>query len=133
MNLSTTRIGIIGLGYVGLPLAVEFGKQYPVIGFDIRAERINALYRGEDATLEVSSEELLSAPQLRFSSDKTDLNDCNVYIVTVPTPIDSAKRPDLLPLISASELLGGMIKKGDVVIFASVGAGMNINAICYRL
>ena len=119
MNLSSTRIGIIGLGYVGLPLAVEFGKQYPVTGFDIRAERINALRRGEDATLEVSLEELQASPQLRFSSDKTDLQDCSVYIVTVPTPIDSAKRPDLMPLISASELLGGVIKKGDVVIFES--------------
>jgi UDP-N-acetyl-D-galactosamine dehydrogenase len=113
------NIAIIGMGYVGLPLAVEFGKQYPVTGFDIRAERIDALRRGEDATLEVSAEELQSSPQLRFSSNTADLQDCNVFIVTVPTPIDSAKRPDLLPLISASELLGGVIKKGDVVIFES--------------
>jgi UDP-N-acetyl-D-galactosamine dehydrogenase len=113
------NIAIIGMGYVGLPLAVEFGKQYPVTGLDIRAERIDALRRGEDATLEVSAEELQSSPQLRFSSNTADLQDCNVFIVTVPTPIDSAKRPDLLPLISASELLGGVIKKGDVVIFES--------------
>jgi UDP-N-acetyl-D-galactosamine dehydrogenase len=119
MNLSTTRIGIIGLGYVGLPLAVEFGKRYPVTGFDIRAERINALRRGEDATLEVSAEELGDSPHLQFSSDAHDLRACNVFIVTVPTPIDSAKRPDLLPLITASELLGGVIQRGAVVIFES--------------
>jgi UDP-N-acetyl-D-galactosamine dehydrogenase len=113
------NIAIIGMGYVGLPLAVEFGKQYPVTGFDIRTERINALHLGEDATLEVSAEELQSSAKLRFSSNKSDLQDCNVFIVTVPTPIDLAKRPDLLPLISASELLGGLVKKGDVVIFES--------------
>jgi UDP-N-acetyl-D-galactosamine dehydrogenase len=119
MNLNDTRIGIIGLGYVGLPLAVEFGKKYAVTGFDIRAERIAALRRGEDATLEVSPEELSDSPHLRFSCDEADLRECNVFIVTVPTPIDSAKRPDLLPLISASELLGGVIQRGAVVIFES--------------
>jgi UDP-N-acetyl-D-galactosamine dehydrogenase len=119
MNLNDTRIGIIGLGYVGLPLAVEFGKKYPVTGFDIRAERIAALRRGEDATLEVSADELSDSPHLRFSCDEADLRECNVFIVTVPTPIDSAKRPDLLPLITASELLGGVIQKGALVIFES--------------
>lgn len=119
MNLNDTRIGIIGLGYVGLPLAVEFGKKYPVIGFDIRAERIAALRRGEDATLEVSPEELSGSPHLRFSCDEADLRECNVFIVTVPTPIDSAKRPNLLPLITASKLLGGVIQRGVVVIFES--------------
>ena len=119
MNLNDTRIGIIGLGYVGLPLAVEFGKKYAVTGFDIRAERIAALRRGEDATLEVSPEELSDSPHLRFSCDEADLRACNVFIVTVPTPIDSAKRPDLLPLITASELLGGVIQRGAVVIFES--------------
>lgn len=119
MNLRDARIGIIGLGYVGLPLAVEFAKKYPVIGFDIHAERITALRRGEDATLEVSREELKDASQLCFSRDEADLRGCNVLIVTVPTPIDSAKRPNLHPLISASELLGSVIQKGDVVIFES--------------
>ncbi len=119
MNLSDARIGIIGLGYVGLPLAVEFGKKYPVIGFDICAERIAALRSGKDTTLEVSPEELRETLKLGFSLDAADLRDCNVMIVTVPTPIDSAKRPNLHPLITASELLGSVIKKGDVVIFES--------------
>jgi UDP-N-acetyl-D-galactosamine dehydrogenase len=119
IELDKTKIAIIGLGYVGLPLAVEFGKKFPTTGFDIRAARIDELKRGIDGTLEVSAEELADSPQLRFSADKSDLAECNVYIVTVPTPIDSAKRPDLTPLVKASEMLGSVLKKGDVVIYES--------------
>lgn len=126
-DLNKTKIAIIGLGYVGLPLAVEFGKHFATIGFDIRAGRIDELRRGEDATLEVSAEELSALRQaqgpddagLYFSSDKTDIAECNVYIVTVPTPIDAAKRPDLTPLVKASELIGGVLKPGDVVVYES--------------
>ena len=119
IHLSQAKLAIIGLGYVGLPLAVEFGKQFPTIGFDIRAARIDELKRGFDGTLEVSSEELAGTPELRFSADKADLAECNVFIVTVPTPIDSAKRPDLTPLVKASEMIGGVLKAGDVVIYES--------------
>jgi len=117
--MDRSKIAIIGLGYVGLPLAVEFGKHFATTGFDIRAGRIDDLRRGIDATLEVSAEELRQSPQLRFSCDQADLADCNVYIVTVPTPIDSAKRPDLSPLVKASELIGGVLKAGDVVVYES--------------
>src|SRR5688572_26905127 len=99
-------IAIIGLGYVGLPLAVEFGKSRPVIGFDINADRIAALRDGRDSTLEVSDEELGGASNLSFTTDPADLTAATLYIVTVPTPIDSHKRPDLTPLIKASETLG---------------------------
>jgi UDP-N-acetyl-D-galactosamine dehydrogenase len=119
IQLSQAKLAIIGLGYVGLPLAVEFGKKFPTTGFDIRAARIDELRRGEDSTLEVSPEELADSPQLRFSADKSDLAGCNVFIVTVPTPIDNAKRPDLTPLVKASEMLGSVLKKGDVVIYES--------------
>ncbi len=119
MNLSDVKIGIIGLGYVGLPLAVEFGKQYPTVGFDVNQERVDALKVGHDSTLESSAEEIASATALTFSMDLNDLNDCNVYIVTVPTPVDSSKRPDLTPLIKASETIGKVISKGDVVIYES--------------
>jgi UDP-N-acetyl-D-galactosamine dehydrogenase len=112
-------IAVIGLGYVGLPLAVEFGKLRPVIGFDINPKRIEELKDGRDHTLECSPEELLRATHLRFSSDMQELRDAQVYIVTVPTPVDKAKRPDLAPLINASAMLGGVLKKGDVVIYES--------------
>ena len=115
----TARIAVIGLGYVGLPLAVEFGKTRSVIGFDINAARIAELKSGEDATLEVSSEELGAAQNLTFSSDTADLKDCDTYIVTVPTPIDEHNRPDLSPLLRASETIGQVLKSGDVVIYES--------------
>jgi UDP-N-acetyl-D-galactosamine dehydrogenase len=118
-NLESTKLAIIGLGYVGLPLAVEFGKRYDTVGFDINRARIAELREGRDNTLEVSADELAEVEQLRFSSDLADLADRNVYIVTVPTPIDSAKRPDLTPLIRASETLGKVLKRGDVVVYES--------------
>jgi UDP-N-acetyl-D-galactosamine dehydrogenase len=119
LQISNAKIAIIGLGYVGLPLAVEFGKHFPTLGFDINAERIQELNSGRDRTLELDSAELASAPLLRYASDTAELEEYNTYIVTVPTPIDEHKRPDLTPLHRASELLGGVIKKGDVVIYES--------------
>ena len=119
MELNDIKLAVIGLGYVGLPLAVEFGKCREVTAFDINQPRINALNAGHDVTLEVSDDELASATQLQFSADPASLNDCNVYIVTVPTPIDEHKRPDLTPLIKASESIGKTLKKGDVVIYES--------------
>ena len=112
-------IAVIGLGYVGLPLAVEFGKSRTVIGFDINVSRIDALCVGHDATLEVSNDELATADQLAFTSDPADLAAASIYIVTVPTPIDAHKRPDLTPLLKASEMLGGVLKRGDIVIYES--------------
>ncbi|MRI59331.1 MAG: Vi polysaccharide biosynthesis UDP-N-acetylglucosamine C-6 dehydrogenase TviB, partial [Epsilonproteobacteria bacterium] len=113
------RLAIIGLGYVGLPLAVEFGKKYETIGFDINATRIEELKRGIDRTLEVSEEELQEATRLSFTASLEDIKDANIYIVTVPTPIDSHKNPDLTPLIMASRSVGRVLKKGDIVIFES--------------
>jgi len=118
-SLENTRIGIVGLGYVGLPLAVEFGKQYDTVGFDINTARIGELRLGRDSTLEVDANELASAARLRYSSDLDDLRACNVYIVTVPTPIDAARRPDLTPLVKASEALGTVLQRGDVVVYES--------------
>lgn len=118
-NLNEIRLAIIGLGYVGLPLAVEFGKKRPVVGFDINQSRIHALQNGIDNTLEVSSDELAEAGNLTFSSNLADLATCNVFIVTVPTPIDEHKRPDLTPLLKASETIGQALKKGDIVIYES--------------
>lgn len=112
-------IAIIGLGYVGLPLAVEFGKIRPVIGFDIDPERIAQLQRGHDRTLEVEENELRQATQLRFATDPADLRAATIYIVTVPTPIDVHKRPDLTPLLKASETVGKVLKPGDIVIYES--------------
>lgn len=112
-------IAVIGLGYVGLPLAVEFGKIRPVMGFDINATRIDALKAGHDSTLEVSKVELGEAVHLRFSSDPAELAQARIFIVTVPTPIDAAKRPDLTPLIRASETVGRALKAGDIVIYES--------------
>jgi UDP-N-acetyl-D-galactosamine dehydrogenase len=119
MTIHVKTIAVIGLGYVGLPLAVEFGKARPVIGFDINASRIDALLVGHDATLEVSNDELTAADQLAFTSDPADLATASIYIVTVPTPIDAHKRPDLTPLLKASEMLGGVLKRGDIVIYES--------------
>jgi UDP-N-acetyl-D-glucosamine/UDP-N-acetyl-D-galactosamine dehydrogenase len=116
---SNVRIAVIGLGYVGLPLAVEFGKRHPVTGFDINDVRISALAAGHDATLEVGDEELRDAAGLRFTSDLADLADCNVFIVTVPTPIDEHKRPNLTPLIKASQTIGKVLKKDDIVVYES--------------
>lgn len=113
------KIAIIGLGYVGLPLAVEFGKKQPVVGFDINESRVAELKSGHDATLEVSSEELAQAKSLSYSFDVADLKECSIYIVTVPTPIDEYKRPDLTPLIKASEMLGKVVSKGDIIIYES--------------
>lgn len=118
-SLELSKLGVIGLGYVGLPLAVEFSKKYPVLGFDINQKRVAALTDGHDSTLEVSDEELAGVKQLKFSCNKQDLAECNVYIVTVPTPIDDSNAPDLTPLRKASELLGEFVKKGDVVIYES--------------
>ena len=114
-----TRVAVIGLGYVGLPLAVGFGQRLPTLGFDINRARIAELSAHRDHTLEISSEELQATPQLRFSADPADLAGCNVFIVTVPTPIDDAKRPDLRPLESASRTVGKAIRRGGVVIFES--------------
>lgn len=119
MDIFDSKIAVIGLGYVGLPLAVEFGKKYPTIGFDINASRISELKNGEDSTLEVSEGELKQVDSLSYSSDINDLKSANIYIVTVPTPIDAHKQPDLTPLTKASEMLGGVIDKGDVVIYES--------------
>ena len=119
MELVDVKLAVIGLGYVGLPLAVEFGKHRQIVGFDINTARIEALNQGHDATLEVDDQELASANQLTFSADPASLSDCNVYIVTVPTPIDEHKRPDLTPLVKASETIGKTLKHGDIVIYES--------------
>ncbi len=113
------RIGIIGLGYVGLPLAVEFGKQVSCTGFDINQHRVTELTSGLDTTKETSSEELSASTHLSFTTIPSDLSDCNVYIVTVPTPIDNSNQPDLTPLEKASALVGTVIKNGDIVIYES--------------
>ena len=119
MNAKNTRIAVIGLGYVGLPLAVEFGKKYLTTGFDINRPRITALISGHDSTLEVDTAELESAAHLSYTTDVDKLKNCNIYIVTVPTPIDIHKRPDLSPLEKASETVGKVLSKGDIVIYES--------------
>jgi UDP-N-acetyl-D-galactosamine dehydrogenase len=119
MNLQDKTIAIIGLGYVGLPLAVEFGKVRSVIGFDINPTRVAELKAGKDHTLECSPQELARATQLRYSCQPADLQQAQVYIVTVPTPVDGANRPDMTPLIKASTTVGKMLKNGDVVIYES--------------
>jgi UDP-N-acetyl-D-galactosamine dehydrogenase len=113
------KIAVIGLGYVGLPLAVEFGKKYSTIGFDINQKRISELKVGYDRTLESNKSEIEASKGLVFSSDVQDLSNYNVYIVTVPTPINQFKSPDLTPLLKASKMLGGVLKKGDIVIYES--------------
>ncbi|MDI3453002.1 Vi polysaccharide biosynthesis UDP-N-acetylglucosamine C-6 dehydrogenase TviB [Acinetobacter sp. V89_4] len=119
MQLADLKIAIIGLGYVGLPLAVEFGKKVSVNGFDIHQKRIDELKSGQDHTLEVTSEELQQAIHLSYTANLEDLKDCNFYIVTVPTPIDDYKQPDLTPLIKASTSIGQVLKKGDIVVYES--------------
>ena len=119
MNLDQIKLGIIGLGYVGLPLAVEFGKKRPVIGFDINTRRIEELRSGHDATLEVDATELSKSGQLIFSTHFEDLRECNCLIVTVPTPIDEHKRPDLTALIKATKVIGQILKPDDIVIYES--------------
>lgn len=118
-SLQAAKIGIIGLGYVGLPLAVEFGKHFDTLGFDVHAARVDQLRAGVDATCEVSSEELSASRGLRLSTNPDELRKCNVYVVTVPTPIDDAKRPDLRPLVAASTTIGRALKRGDVVVYES--------------
>lgn len=118
-HLTNAKLAVIGLGYVGLPLAAEFGKKRPVIGFDINKHRIEELKSGTDSTLEVSAGELRLSGHLSFSCDRQDLQDCTIYIVTVPTPIDKYLRPDLTPLIKASETVGSVLKAGDIVIYES--------------
>lgn len=119
MKLENLKIGIIGLGYVGLPLAVEFGKKYSTLGFDINQKRVAELNAGTDMTLECSQEELQSAPLLTYTHQLEDIKDCNFYIVTVPTPITEEKTPDLTPLKKASEALAKVISQGDIVVFES--------------
>ncbi|WP_448664966.1 Vi polysaccharide biosynthesis UDP-N-acetylglucosamine C-6 dehydrogenase TviB [Sphingomonas sp. CJ20] len=116
---TTARIAVIGLGYVGLPLAVAFGKRRSVTGFDIDQRRINALKGGLDSTLEVTPEQLAAARHLRFTTSPADIADCSIYIVTVPTPIDAHRQPDLTALRRASEVVGGVLKRGDIVIYES--------------
>ncbi len=119
MNQKNVKLAVIGLGYVGLPLAVEFGKQLPVVGFDINARRIAELKAGHDRTLEVPSDELAKASQLSFTDDPAGIGDCTVFIVTTPTPIDAHKNPDLGPVLSATRTVAGALKPGDVVIYES--------------
>ena len=118
-KLSDVKIAVIGLGYVGLPLAVAFAKRFPVLGFDVNLSRVKELETGVDSTLEVSNSELVAAETLSFSCSEDDLKSCNTFIVTVPTPIDNFKRPDLTPLLKASAMLGRVIKKDDVIIYES--------------
>lgn len=119
IKLEDAKIGVVGLGYVGLPLAVEFGKHYETVGFDINEQRVKALNTGVDETLEVSSQEMQASQFLRYTNDSEGLLECDVYIVTVPTPIDQSKRPDLTPLEAASKLVGQFISPGNVVIYES--------------
>ena len=119
MRLDDLKIAVVGLGYVGLPLAVEFGRIRPVVGFDINAQRIAELRAGDDVTLETSREELAAARSLDFTTDMAAMSGCNCFIITVPTPIDQYKRPDLSPLLRASESVGKVLKRGDIVIYES--------------
>lgn len=119
LSLKDTNIAIIGLGYVGLPLAVEFGKKIPTVGFDINNKRVIELKQHNDLTLECSTEELQQAEFLSFTTDLEHVKNCNIFIVTVPTPVDNVNRPDLTPLRKASETVGKVLKKGDIVIFES--------------
>ncbi|MFK7889265.1 MAG: nucleotide sugar dehydrogenase, partial [Granulosicoccus sp.] len=118
-DAGSLRVAVIGLGYVGLPLAVELAKRYPTMGFDINADRIASLYAGHDTTLEVEDGELAMAKDLTFSAEVADIADCDVYIVTVPTPIDEHRQPDLGPLRNASQTVGGVLASGNVVIYES--------------
>jgi UDP-N-acetyl-D-galactosamine dehydrogenase len=119
LSLKGCRVGVVGLGYVGLPLAVEFGKQFDTVGFDIKEDRIAELKAGRDSTLECSRAELKAAKQLKYSTSLKDLARCRVFIVTVPTPVDRYNRPDLTPLERSSETVGKVLKKGDIVVYES--------------
>ncbi|KAG1246418.1 hypothetical protein G6F65_020698 [Rhizopus arrhizus] len=119
LRIQDVKLAVVGLGYVGLPLAVEFGKKRSVIGFDINTRRIDALQAGHDPTLEGSDAELAEAAQLTYTADRAELGEANVFIVTVPTPIDEYKQPDLTPLVKASETIGAVLKRGDIVIYES--------------
>ena len=119
LTLADARIAVVGLGYVGLPLALEFGRRFPTVGFDINRERVAELESGRDSTLEASPEEMAAATSLRYSADVAAIAECNVYVVTVPTPVDKNRRPDLTPLIAASRTVGGVLREGDVVIYES--------------
>jgi UDP-N-acetyl-D-galactosamine dehydrogenase len=133
LKLEDARIALMGLGYVGLPLAVEFGKRYPTVGFDIKSDRIAELRRGEDRTLEVEPELLQAAAQLTFTDQVEDLTSCNVFVVTVPTPIDKHKRPDLRPLEGASRTVAEVLKRGDLVIYESTVFPGATEEICVPL
>ena len=115
----TKKIAVIGLGYVGLPLAVEFGKIRPTIGFDVKQERVAELMSGHDSTLEATDEDLAAAKHLKYTSNLEDLKEASYYIVAVPTPIDKNKRPDLTPLLKATETVGKVLSKGDIVVYES--------------
>ena len=119
MKLDDLKIAVIGLGYVGLPLAVEFGKKFSTVGFDINRKRIDELRSGNDFTLEVNSEDLGKATHLIYTTEIESIKDCNFYIVTVPTPIDDNNAPDLKPLESASQSVAKVIQKGDIVVYVS--------------
>ena len=119
MQLSDMQIAVVGLGYVGLPLAVEFGRKRSVVGFDINESRIKELENYQDNTLETTQKELKDAIHLSYSSNLEDIKDCKIYIITVPTPIDNQKKPDLSPLKKASQSIGSILKKGDIVIYES--------------
>ena len=113
------KIGVIGLGYVGLPLAIEFSKKYPTVGFDKDENRINELINGNDKTLQISAHDLNTAKNLKLIFDEKNIASCNIYIVTIPTPVDKFNKPDLYPLSSASKTVGKMLKKNDIVIYES--------------
>jgi len=119
MNVSDVRIAVVGLGYVGLPLAVEFAKQFPVVGYDIKTQRVEELRAGRDHTLEVEPENLTAATRLTFTDDPQDIAACNVFIVTTPTPVNKHKQPDLSPVLSATETIANLLKPGDVVVYES--------------
>jgi len=119
LDKDNTRIAVVGLGYVGLPLAVEFGKQFTTVGFDINRDRVAELRDGHDSTLEVGPTELAAAERLDYACEPEAVADCNVYVITVPTPIDEYKRPDFSPLVGASTAIGKVLKRGDVVIYES--------------
>lgn len=132
-DINNLRVGVIGLGYVGLPLAVEFGKQFETLGFDVKQSRIDELQNGKDSTLEVTPDELAATRKLSFSADPARLAECNFYVVTVPTPIDDHKVPLLAPLESASRTLGDVIRKGDVVVYESTVFPGATEEICVPL
>ena len=131
--MNNINIGVVGLGYVGLPLAVEFGKKYPTVGFDINQQRITELQAGVDRTLEASHEELAEATDLTYTTAADDLTQCTIYIVTVPTPINEHKQPDLTPLEKASALLGKIINHNDIIIYESTFYPGATEEICVPL